>query len=197
MTMMRRVLYLVITLTLALGAWQLGAGLYIHAKALLAQELIAHAWAETLEGARRVRPWPWADTWPVARLQAPNLDVDLYILEGASGRVLAFGPGHLEDSAPPGTRGHAIIGGHRDTHFAFLRELSAGMPLRIQDREGRWRDFRVQGTDIIDSRQARLAPSGDRALLTLVTCYPFDTVVPGGPLRYLVVAEASDALSVK
>jgi sortase A len=26
--------------------------------------------------------------------------------------------------------------------------------------------------------------------LTLVTCYPFDAVEPGGPLRYVVVATA-------
>jgi sortase A len=27
--------------------------------------------------------------------------------------------------------------------------------------------------------------------LTLVTCYPFDALVPGGPLRYIVTAEAA------
>jgi sortase A len=27
--------------------------------------------------------------------------------------------------------------------------------------------------------------------LTLVTCYPFDAIVPGGPLRYAVTAVAA------
>lgn len=194
---MAKLLKLTMLAALGFGLWQWGQAATVQAKAWLAPILIQRAWTESQVHDVDVRPWPWADTWPVARLQAPNLDVDLYILEGASGRVLAFGPGHLESSASPGTQGHSIVGGHRDTHFAFLRELSAGMPLRIQDMEGRWRDYRVQGSDIIDSRQARLAPSDDRALLTLVTCYPFDTVVPGGPLRYLVIAEASDALVVR
>ena len=30
----------------------------------------------------------------------------------------------------------------------------------------------------------------DAPMLTLVTCYPFDAVVPGGPLRYVVTALA-------
>jgi len=29
----------------------------------------------------------------------------------------------------------------------------------------------------------------ERAMLTLITCYPFDAVVPGGPLRYVVRAD--------
>jgi len=33
----------------------------------------------------------------------------------------------------------------------------------------------------------------DFPLLTLVTCYPFDAVVPGGPERYLVFAEYDDS----
>src|SRR5688500_11563212 len=53
----------------AIGVWQLANGAYIHAKAWLAQRLIASAWARTLEGEREVKPWPWADTWPVARLK--------------------------------------------------------------------------------------------------------------------------------
>ena len=41
-------------------------------------------------------------------------------------------------------------------------------------------------------RAAGRSPTGDRGLdeLTLVTCWPFDAVAPGGPLRYVVVAEA-------
>ena len=35
-----------------------------------------------------------------------------------------------------------------------------------------------------------LGPTRD-AVLTLVTCYPFDAIKPGGPLRYVVVAEAA------
>ncbi len=40
--------------------------------------------------------------------------------------------------------------------------------------------------------RARLDPTGQRPRLILVTCYPFDALVPGGPLRYLVFAEEAD-----
>src|SRR5256884_6616698 len=65
-----------ITLLVALGAWQLGRGAWIQAKAWLAQSLIAHAWARTLSGERQAKPWPWADTWPVARLTVPRERAD-------------------------------------------------------------------------------------------------------------------------
>ena len=44
----------------------------------------------------------------------------------------------------------------------------------------------------IDSRTATIASAPTSTRLVLVTCYPFDAVAPGGPLRYLVVAEATD-----
>ena len=69
--------------------WQFGHAGYIHAKAWLAQALIAQAWTRTLAGEERAKPWPWADTWPVARLRAPEQDVDLYVLAGADGRTIA------------------------------------------------------------------------------------------------------------
>ena len=60
----------------ALGCWQLGSGLWIQAKAELAQVLLERAWEKTLAGEARARPWPWADTWPVARLRIPSSGVD-------------------------------------------------------------------------------------------------------------------------
>ena len=71
-------------LLLALGLWQLGGAAVIHGKAWLAQRLLERAWAVTLAGGGPVKPWPWADTWPVARLKVPALDVDLFVLAGAA-----------------------------------------------------------------------------------------------------------------
>lgn len=173
---------------LGLGIWQVGEAGYIHLKAELAQVLIQDAWADTLNGETEVRPWPWADTWPVARLQIPDLQVDLMVLADASGRSLAFGPGHLEATAAPGTSGHSILSGHRDTHFAFLQKVEYGTKIRIQSPDGLWRTYTTTDRQIIDSRYARLASGNGEAALTLVTCYPFDSVVPGGPLRYIVSA---------
>jgi len=177
----------------AIGVWQVGSGAYIHAKAWLAQQLIASAWARTIEGEHAAKPWPWADTWPVARLQVIDRDIDLYVLADASGRSLAFGPGYVSGSAPIGA-GNTVIAGHRDTHFAFLRNLRPGDELEIQTTDGReWR-FEVDETHIIDSRTERLQFDDAAATVTLLTCYPFDAIVPGGPLRYVAVADLRNRL---
>jgi sortase A len=173
---------------LALGFWQLGQGAYIPAKAWLAQELMQRAWLRVSAGEDRAAPWPWADTWPVARLSAKSHDVDLIVLAGGSGRTLAFGPGHLSASALPGETGNMVIAGHRDTHFAFLRNLEPGDRLTIESFSGAITVYEVVGLNVIDSRKGSLLLDTDDAVLTLVTCYPFDAVDPGGPLRYVVTA---------
>ena len=175
---------------LSLGIWQLGAAGLIHAKAWLAQALLETAWSATLAGERRVRPWPWADTYPIAKLVAPGLGVERVLLAGASGRSLAFAPGHLDGTAAPGAPGHSVVTAHRDTHFRFLAELEVGDRLRVQRPGGGWQNYRVSDLQVVDARDARLIAGDDRASLTLVTCYPFDALDPGGPLRYLVHAQA-------
>jgi hypothetical protein len=101
------------------GGQQLAAAGVIKAKAWLAPVLIERAWEESLAKSGPVPPWPWADTWPVARLQVPAAGVNLLVLAGDSGNALAFGPGHARASAQPGQSGTVVIGGHRDTHFAL------------------------------------------------------------------------------
>jgi sortase A len=173
----------------AIGMWQIGEGLYIHAKAKLAQVLIAHAWAVSRVSGSPVRPWPWADTYPIARLTVPAHDVDLYVLEGDSGRSLAFGPGHMTGTSLPGLAGNAVISAHRDTHFAFLRDLRAGQEINVELNSGAKSRYRVRNAVVVN--QDTMAVTGDTrtSVLTLVTCYPFDAVVPRGPLRYVVYAE--------
>jgi len=180
-----------VVVTLAtVGLWQLASGLYIHAKAWLAQELIESAWTSTLSGERQVRPWPWADTWPIARLRIPEADVDLYVLADASGRSLAFGPGYWNGSAAPGSVGNTIIAAHRDTHFSFLQHSTRGQEILLQTTDGREHRYRLVETRVLDSRYEHIAVKVDRPMLTLLTCYPFDAVLPGGPLRYVAIAES-------
>lgn len=174
---------------LCLGFWQLGAGAYIPAKAWLAQGLMQRAWLRAGTDVERPAPWPWADTWPVARLTSEAREVDLIILEGGSGRTLAFGPGHLSASAMPGEIGNSVIAGHRDTHFRFLGSVETGELLSIELAGGRKHVYRVIGTDVVDSRKGSLVLDTDAAMLTLVTCYPFEAREPGGPLRYIVTAK--------
>lgn len=172
----------------AAGIICLASGFWIPAKAVVAQYLLQRAWQKTLATNAVVKGWPWADTWPVGRLQATRLGIDLIILAGESGEVLAFGPGHLPFSSPPGKEGHCILAGHRDTSFAFLRDLKAGDLLILQGNSGN-RTYRVQTTAV--ARAEELYLDGEAAgFLTLITCYPFAAITPGTPLRYVVTAES-------
>ncbi|MFW2367146.1 MAG: class GN sortase [Desulforhopalus sp.] len=168
------------------GFYFIGTGLWIPAKAVLAQYLLKNAWYKSTTLQADVKPWPWADTWPVGRLRNDRLGVDLIILEGDSGEVLAFGPGHLSASSPPAGKGHCILAGHRDTSFTFMRDLVPGDLLTLEGWASR-RVYRVVRTDIIEASQLYL--DGDQAgMLTLITCYPFDAIIPGTPLRFVVTA---------
>lgn len=179
---------LVVACLLCLGFWQLGQGAYIPAKAWLAQELMVRAWVRSEDHGDGQAPWPWADTWPVARLTAKSGEVDLIVLAGGSGRTLAFGPGHLSASALPGDIGNSVIAGHRDTHFSFLRDIEVGESLVIERTGGRRHLYTVVGIDVVDSRRGSLLLDTDASILSLVTCYPFDARYPGGPLRFVVTA---------
>ncbi len=177
------------TCVLGLAFWQLGQGAYIPAKAWVAQEMLQRAWRRAESGDEQTRPWPSADTRPVARLTARGGEVDMIVLEGGSGRTLAFGPGRLSASVLPGDVGNSIIAGHRDTHFQFLKYLRTGDSLKVDRPDGRGHMFRVVDIDVVDARRASLMLDTDVPMLSLITCYPFDTVNPGGPMRYVVTAE--------
>jgi len=186
----RRSLTLGAALVLAVaGTAFVGQGAWIYAKAQLAQVLIEHAWQRALAGEPAPRPWPWADTWPVARLDAPAHGVALFVLAGSSGRTLAFGPGNQQGSPLPGARGNSVIGGHRDTHLGFLQKVRLGDSIGIQRPDGSRAEYRVTHLDVLDKRDTWVARNDGERRLTLITCWPFDAIQAGGAERYVVIAE--------
>jgi len=174
---------------LTISLWQLGEGLWIYAKAGLAQHLLQRAWSRTLAGDTNSKPWPWADTWPVARLIVPSQHIDQIVLEGAYGRTLAFGPGHVESAGPIGASGTVILTGHRDTHFRFLQRLERNDLIELDTATGQRRRYRVKEIRITDSRSASIEIEQEQPQLVLVTCYPFDSPMPGTLWRYVVIAD--------
>jgi sortase A len=176
---------------LAIGAALLAAGAWLPLKAVLAEELLNRAWSAARAGGGAVRPWPWADTWPIARLRLPpSASAEpLIVLAGASGRGLAFAPGLLDGSALPGEPGVAVIAAHRDTHFHALARLALGDRFDIERADGQTFAYIVTGIEILDTRTASLRLDALDSVVALVTCYPFDALVPGGTLRYVVTGE--------
>ena len=128
----------ILPLLLALiGLILFGQGAYIHAKALVAQVLLERAFEKTIATGRETKPWSWADTWPVARIEVKRLHARAIVLAGSSGQALAFGPGHVERTADAGERGVAVYSAHRDTHFAFLKNVVVGDEINVTRSDGR------------------------------------------------------------
>ena len=177
-----------IPLLLALaGLILFGQGAYIHAKAVLAQLLLERAFEETIATGRETKPWTWADTWPVARIEVKRLNARAIVLAGSSGQALAFGPGHLKLTVEAGERGVAVYSAHRDTHFRFLKDVAISDEIEITRSDGKRFRYRTDTTSIVRFDASGIDPVTDRYELVLSTCWPFDALT-GGPERYLVHA---------
>ena len=179
---------LIILLLLLGGGLLLGSGVWIHVKAGLAQVLLRHAWARTVDLDHPVKAWPWADTWPVARLSSLKYDQDLIVLSGQAGATLAFGPGMLIRGAGPGEKGTCVLAGHRDTSFRFLEQVEVGDIFTLEDSRGVQWKYRVVSVAVRQAEDLYFRQPSN-ACLALVTCYPFAAVLPGTPQRFVVEAE--------
>jgi sortase A len=179
---------------MAVGLALCGQGLWIPAKAVLAQVLLERAFARSVATGQPVKPWPWADTWPVARITFPRLHRSVIVLDGASGQALAFGPGHVAGTPDAGDRGVAVYAAHRDTHFALLGQLGPGDEIAVQRIDGRQARFSVAGAQVVRWDASGLDPHAPGRALALATCWPLDAKVHG-PLRYLVWARPMEGVS--
>jgi len=186
--MSRSPLTLLSVAVMVCGLVLFGQGLWIHAKAYAAQILLERAFSQSITTGEKVKPWSWADTWPVARIEAPRLQTSEIALSSASGQSLAFGPGHLQNTPHAGEAGTAVYAAHRDTHFAFLKNIEKGDLIRITRNDGKTYVYRTTHMTITRWDEAQIDIHASGAHLVLATCYPFDAITEG-PLRYLVYAD--------
>jgi sortase A len=122
----------------------------------------------------------------VAKLSIPRLSTQLYVVEGDDERDLRRGPGHVQGTAMPGTRGNSVIAGHRDTHFRVLKDIRKGDDIVVETSAGQFL-YRVRDTSIVPpSNTSSLQPSPG-PMLHLITCYPF-YYVGSAPQRFVVEA---------
>lgn len=180
---------LVLAMILAgFGVWQVGQSGVILVKAWLAPILIQRAWAAAQDGQTgdALKPWPWADTQPIAKLHFPSLGRDRIALAGASGRAMAFGPTLTQGGDVP------AFFGHRDTHFLMLQDLQPGDSVVWEKADRSVAAYRVIDASVQhkDHLQVPLGLPGQ--YVALVTCWPFDAVQAGGPLRYVILAQREE-----
>src|SRR6201996_3503838 len=170
-----------------LGLILFGQGVYIHAKALVAQVLLERAFDRTIATGHLPKPWSWADTWPVARIEVKRIGASAIVLAGSSGQALAFGPGHVELTPDAGERGVAVYSAHRDTHFAFLRNVKIGDEIDVTRDDGKMFRYRADETSVVRFDDSGIDPLTAGHELVLSTCFPFDALT-SGPERYLLHA---------
>jgi sortase A len=109
------------------------------------------------------------------------------VVEGANPAELQRGPGHLADSALPGSRGNCVIAGHRDTQFRVLRNVEIGEKISLE-AGGRTFVYRVMDRKVVAPTDTSSLDPTAKPTLTLVTCYPFYYVGPA-PKRFVIRAE--------
>lgn len=177
------------------GMALLGDGLWMRAKAELAQVLMNHAWKQTQATGVPQSPWPWADMTPAYALSIPAHNFQSIVFASASGEALAFAPGWMPSTAKPGTEGLSVIAAHRDTHFATLEHVATGDIVAIEDETGHKETFEVAETRVVDANRSGLDRHMPGQWLALTTCWPFGAVTPGEE-RFVVLARKINASAV-
>ncbi len=162
-------------------------GLYLQVKAYMAKKLLQRAWERTLKTGQQSKPWPWAESWPIARIRVADKQIDMIVLSGDCHLNMDFGPGYCFGSTMINGSDNAVIKAHRDTFLQNMAGLSAGDVLNIQAPGGEEHRFSVADTQVIDE-EASIILDARSPMLTLVTPYPFDDDAQVGHLRYLLFA---------
>lgn len=122
----------------------------------------------------------------IARLSCPRLHKELFVLVDRK-ENLSRGPVWLPVTSPPGQSGNAVMAGHRDTHFRFLKDVKVGDVFEVESGTAK-SSYAVTALQIVSIKDRRLLAPQERGMLTLVTCYPF-YYIGKAPKRYIVQAE--------
>lgn len=187
MTTSRSLANVIMLMCLTIGAWHLTSASWIYSKAYAASFLIDEAWQATLADNTINKPWSWADTWPVAELSVPAIDLNEIILSGDSGSSLAFGPGLSHAGAGLDENGVKLISGHRDTHFSKLEHIDIGDIISVTTTSDK-KHYKVVDIIVVDSHTYKIEPDESQYDLVLATCYPFNSFSAGGSQRLIVQA---------
>ena len=106
--------------------------------------------------------------------------------EGVDHRTLRRAAGHIPGTPLPGQLGNVAIAGHRDTFFRPLRNIRRDDEITLTTVNGSYR-YRVDSTSVVEPQETHVLDDSDDAILTLVTCYPFN-FVGSSPKRFIVRA---------
>lgn len=123
----------------------------------------------------------------IGKVEIPKLNESFPLMEGTGNKELAKGIGHYIGSVLPGESDNAVIAGHRDTVFRRLGEVEIGDVINVETVAGTF-SYQVVEQKIVDKEDRTVIVPHPEAVLTVVTCYPFDYVGPA-PKRYILTAK--------
>ena len=184
--MKRKISILFLVFLLLGGGYFTYQAIKIDLKAQVAQILLNHAWQQSLKNGEGVQPWPSFDARPIFKLEIVKHQVSQIVLDGTSGQSLAFGPGFHSESYLPHMNRTTAISSHRDSHGNFIKNLIVGDEIQLQDLHKQWHYYIVDDFFIINVHEKNQI-TNTKSLL-LITCYPFNAITSGTPLRYIVSA---------
>lgn len=155
-----------------------GSLLCLHAswlpiKGWLSEQLISYSWHQTIGLQQKTKPWPWADTYPIAELSFERLNKQVVVLNGGDPTTLAFSAGAIAPFNQARRAQPFVVAGHRDSHFSFLDEVVMNDIISLADKHGQSQLYQVEAIDIVDASTGELPVLADDSQLILITCYPF------------------------
>lgn len=158
-------------------------------KGWLSQQLISYSWHETISLNQKIKPWPWADTYPIAELSFQRLNKSIVVLNGGDPTTLAFSAGAIAPFNQVLSTKPFVVAGHRDSHFSFLNEVFMNDIISLADSHGQSQLYQVEAIEIVDASTGQLPVLADNSQLVLITCYPFTDASSNSNERYVITAK--------
>lgn len=110
----------------------------------------------------------------IGLIEIETLELKYPIVEGADSKQLAYGIGHIPDTAAVGSKGNCVLAGHRGsrygTYFKYLNRLTEGDVVKITDKEGNVHLYEVVSSEVVGPYDNFVKAQGDKTELTLLTC---------------------------
>lgn len=110
----------------------------------------------------------------VGLIEIEVLELKYPIVEGADSKQLAYGIGHIPDTAAIGSKGNCVLAGHRGsrygTYFKYLNRLSEGDTVKVTDKEGNVYLYEVVSSEVVGPYDNSVKAQGEETELTLLTC---------------------------
>ena len=159
----------------------------IQVKSKVAQLLLEKTWNNSLIKGESIQPWKSFDGKPILKIKIAKYDVSQIVLEGTSGQSLAFGPSFHTETDLPSTNKITAISSHRDSHGEYIKKLEIGDIIQLQDLNKIWYTYQIDEFIIVNVTQKISINQKNRLLL--ITCYPFNEILSGTSLRYIVSAK--------